>query len=37
MPVIQQGLYSDRSGMYTYLDTQAVLATTIELLETFAR
>jgi catechol 2,3-dioxygenase-like lactoylglutathione lyase family enzyme len=37
MPVIQQGLYSDRSGMYTYLNTQAVLATTIELLETFAR
>ncbi|HEX2864838.1 MAG TPA: VOC family protein [Deinococcales bacterium] len=33
--VLQQGLYGDRSGMYTYLDTQAALGVTLELLESF--
>jgi methylmalonyl-CoA/ethylmalonyl-CoA epimerase len=37
IPVAQQGLYSDGSGMYTYLDSQAALGTTLELLESFAR
>lgn len=36
MNVAQQGLYTDGSGMYTYLDSQSVLATTVELLEDFA-
>jgi catechol 2,3-dioxygenase-like lactoylglutathione lyase family enzyme len=31
----QQGYYGDRSGMYTYLDSQASLGVTIELLENF--
>jgi catechol 2,3-dioxygenase-like lactoylglutathione lyase family enzyme len=35
--VTQQGLYTDGSGMYTYLDTQALLGTTVELLESFPR
>jgi catechol 2,3-dioxygenase-like lactoylglutathione lyase family enzyme len=35
--VAQQGLYSDRSGMYTYLDSQDALGTTVELLENYAR
>jgi catechol 2,3-dioxygenase-like lactoylglutathione lyase family enzyme len=35
IPVVQQGFYSDHSGMYTYLDSQALLGTTIELLESF--
>lgn len=34
--VSQQGLYSSRNGMYTYLDSQSQLGTTIELLESFA-
>lgn len=33
--VLQQGLYGDRSGMYTYMDSAAKLGTTIELLESF--
>lgn len=33
--VEQQGLYADASGQYTYLDSQAKLGTTIELLESF--
>lgn len=31
----QQGLYADRSGMYTYLDSGPVLGVMIELLENF--
>lgn len=34
--VIQQGLYGDRSGMYTYLDTKNNLGVELELLESFA-
>ncbi len=34
--VIQQGLYADGSGMYTYLDSDNLLGTTIELLENFS-
>ena len=37
VPVVQQGLYSDGSGMYTYMDSQHQLGTTIELLESFAK
>jgi len=33
--VAQQGLYADRSGVYTYMNSQDVLGTTIELLENF--
>lgn len=33
--VAQQGLYGDRSGMYTYMDSDACLGVTIELLESF--
>ncbi len=33
--VIQQGLYADGSGMYTYVDSDNLLGTTIELLEDF--
>lgn len=35
--VAQQGLYGDRSGMYTYMDSQDQLGTTIELLENFGK
>ena len=35
IPVVQQGLYSDGSGVYTYMDSQKQLGTTIELLESF--
>jgi catechol 2,3-dioxygenase-like lactoylglutathione lyase family enzyme len=35
--VSQQGYYGDRSGMYTYMDSQAKLGLTIELLENFAQ
>lgn len=35
IPVAQWGYYGDRSGMYTYMDSQAQLGTTIELLENF--
>ncbi len=34
--VIQQGLYADGSGMYTYLDSDNLLGTTIELLENYS-
>lgn len=34
--VIQQGLYADGSGMYTYLDSDVLLGATIELLESFS-
>lgn len=34
--VVQQGLYADGSGMYTYLDSDNLLGTTIELLENFS-
>jgi catechol 2,3-dioxygenase-like lactoylglutathione lyase family enzyme len=37
IPVTQQGLYSDGSGVYTYMDSQAQLGTTIELLQSFKR
>lgn len=33
--VTQQALYSSRNGMYTYLDSQRDLGTTVELLESF--
>jgi len=33
--IAQQGLYGDRKGIYTYMDTQAQLGTIIELLESF--
>ena len=33
--VAQQGLYGDRSGVYTYMDSEADLGIIIELLETF--
>lgn len=36
MPVAQQGLYSSRDGMYTYLDSTSQLGVMIELLENFA-
>jgi methylmalonyl-CoA/ethylmalonyl-CoA epimerase len=35
--VAQQGLYSDGSGMYTYMDSAPALGTMIELLESFSR
>lgn len=35
--ILQQGLYSDGGGMYTYMDSQAQLGTTLELLENFVR
>ena len=35
--VVQQGYYGDRSGMYTYMDSEAALGLTIELLENFQR
>ncbi len=35
MPVSQQGLYGSLNGMYTYIDSQSQLGTTIELLESF--
>lgn len=34
---VQQGLYADGSGMYTYVDSAPQLGVMIELLETFAR
>lgn len=37
MPVLQQGLFVDGSGMYTYLDTASQLGVMIELLETFKK
>jgi len=33
--VLQQGLYSDASGMYTYVDSAPVLGVMLELLENF--
>ncbi|HVO69980.1 MAG TPA: VOC family protein, partial [Aggregatilineaceae bacterium] len=33
--VLQQGLYSDASGMYTYVDSEAVLGVMLELLQNF--
>ena len=35
--VVQQGLYTDGSGLYTYMDSQQQLGTIIELLENFKR
>jgi len=37
IPVVQQGLYGDRSGIYTYMDSVPVIGTTLELLENFKR
>jgi methylmalonyl-CoA/ethylmalonyl-CoA epimerase len=37
IPVLQQGLFSDRSGMYTYLDSAPVLGVMLELLENFEK
>lgn len=34
--VAQQGLYGDRSGMYTYMDSEAALGIIVELLESFS-
>ena len=34
--VAQQGLYGDRSGMYTYMDSEAKLGIIFELLESFS-
>ncbi|MBK8027631.1 MAG: VOC family protein [Chloroflexi bacterium] len=34
--VAQQGLYGDLTGMYTYMDSEADLAVSVELLEDFA-
>jgi methylmalonyl-CoA/ethylmalonyl-CoA epimerase len=34
--VAQQGLYGDRSGIYTYMDSEAALGIIFELLETFS-
>ena len=33
--VAQKGLYEDRGGMYTYMDSEASLGVIFELLETF--
>mgnify|MGYP005839661831 CR=1 FL=1 len=35
--VLQQGLYGDRSGMYTYMDSEASLGVIFELLENFSQ
>jgi len=35
--IAQQGLYSDGSGVYTYVDTAPLLGTMFELLESFPR
>jgi methylmalonyl-CoA/ethylmalonyl-CoA epimerase len=35
IPVVQQGLYADGSGMYTYMGSEAALGTMIELLENY--
>ncbi len=37
IPLAQQGLYSDRSGIYSYVDSAPVLGTTLELLESFKK
>ncbi len=37
IPIAQQGLYSSGDGMYTYMDSQAQLGTTVELLENFKK
>ena len=34
--VLQQGLYSDRSGMYTYMDSVPALGVMLELLENYS-
>lgn len=34
--VAQQGLYGERNGMYTYMDSEAALGVIFELLETFS-
>jgi len=34
--VLQQGLYSDRSGMYTYMDSIPALGVMLELLENYS-
>lgn len=36
IPVVQQGLFADGSGMYTYVDSVELLGTTLELLENFS-
>jgi len=37
MPVMQQGLFVDGSGMYTYVDSAAQLGVMVELLENFPK
>lgn len=37
MPTLQQGLFVDGSGMYTYVDSAAQLGVMVELLETFPK
>jgi catechol 2,3-dioxygenase-like lactoylglutathione lyase family enzyme len=35
MEVLQQGLYADASGMYTYVDSEGILGVMLELLQNF--
>lgn len=37
IPVVQQGLYADASGRYTYMGSEAALGVMIELLEDFTK
>jgi 4-hydroxyphenylpyruvate dioxygenase-like putative hemolysin len=37
IPVVQQGLYADASGMYTYVGSEEALGVMVELLEDFPR
>ncbi len=37
IPVSQWGYYGDRSGMYTYVESENALGTTVELLESFRK
>ena len=36
IPVVQQGLYADASGMYTYLASEDKLGVMVELLENYS-
>jgi methylmalonyl-CoA/ethylmalonyl-CoA epimerase len=37
IPVVQQGLYADGNGIYTYVGSEGALGVMLELLETFPR
>ena len=37
MPTLQQGLFVDGSGMYTYVDSAPQLGVMVELLENFPK